>query len=68
MNTFVDVTGYQSAVKGYSEYKAGTTNNTGTTVGGSFLWDWQSARCLWSYGNCFMYRYSAYGCGSIWRK
>ncbi|HOK37996.1 MAG TPA: hypothetical protein PLC87_04930 [Bacteroidales bacterium] len=36
MNTFVDVTGYQSAVKGYSEYKAGTTNKTGTTVGGSF--------------------------------
>ena len=36
MNTFVDVSGHQSAVKGYSEYKAGTTNNTGTTTGGYF--------------------------------
>ncbi len=36
LNTHVDVTGNQSAIKGYSEYKGGTTNNTGKTVGGLF--------------------------------
>ncbi|MGC9315958.1 MAG: hypothetical protein ACP5G4_10105, partial [bacterium] len=36
MNTHVDQTGMQPAVKGYSEYHGGTLLNSGITVGGEF--------------------------------